>query len=137
MKRSGPMKRSAIARSPRPFLKANGKKPSARPLLLSRRAPKSTAIRASARGEACTLCFPCCNGDRATVVWAHSNRLEDGKGTGLKARDSEGCYACATCHAFLDGGYTSARWERSVVEIYFDRARTVSQQILRQKGLLP
>lgn len=117
-------------------LKPNGKKPSARPLRLSRRGPATTLIRQSARGEACTLSFPCCSGDRATVVWCHSNRLEDGKGMGIKARDHEGCYGCAACHAFLDGGYAGAGWERSVVELYFDRARTISQQLLRQKGLL-
>jgi len=69
------------------------------------RGPKMTPIRASAKDEQCTLRFPCCNFDPATTVWAHSNRAEDGKGMGIKARDQEGCYACSACHSWLDGGY--------------------------------
>jgi hypothetical protein len=128
------VKRTPIKRSAWPL--TNGAKPKARSKRLASRRTATSAVRQSARGEACTLGFPCCNGDRATTVWCHSNRLEDGKGMGLKARDEEGCYGCSTCHAFLDGGYAAAGWERSVVDLYFDRARTISQQLLRQKGLL-
>lgn len=103
---------------------------------LKRRPPKSTAIRASARDELCTLNFPCCNWDPATTVWCHSNHSEDGKGMGVKARDSEGCYGCSSCHAFLDGGYTAAHWERFVVDAWFNRARAASRVILHRKGLL-
>jgi hypothetical protein len=123
MNRGAPMKRSGFA-TVKPIKRFN------------RRRPATSAIRQSARGESCTLGFPCCNGDIATVVWCHSNRLEDGKGMGLKARDEEGCYGCSSCHAFLDGGYVSADWERAVVEMYFDHARSVSQQRLYAKGLL-
>ena len=48
--------------------------------------PQEAAIRASARGEDCTLRIPMvCNRDRTTTVYCHSNRLEHGKGMGLKA----------------------------------------------------
>lgn len=97
--------------------------------------PKMTPIRASAKDEQCTLRFPVCNFDPATTVWAHSNRAEDGKGTGIKARDGEGCYACFACHSFLDGGY-AGKMTREMVDVYFDIARTASQKILRRKGLM-
>jgi hypothetical protein len=99
--------------------------------------PKMTPIRASARGEECTLRFPgICNRNPETTAWCHSNRLEDGKGMGLKAPDEEGCYGCSDCHVWLDGGY-AGRMSREAVDARFDAARTESQQILRAKGLLP
>lgn len=54
---------------------------------------------------------------------------------GLKARDSEGCYACFDCHSFYDGGY-AGKIPREQVEAYFDVARDRSQEILRKLGLL-
>lgn len=97
--------------------------------------PKMTPIRASANGEQCTLRFPCCNFNPETTVWCHSNRAEDGKGMGIKARDEEGCYGCSACHAFLDGGY-AGHMPRGMVNVHFDIARVISQNMLRQKGLL-
>lgn len=97
--------------------------------------PKMTPIRASAKGEQCTLRFPCCNFNPETTVWCHSNRAEDGKGMGIKARDEEGCYGCSACHAFLDGGY-AGHMPRGMVDVHFDIARVISQNMLRQKGLM-
>ena len=99
--------------------------------------PKMTPIRKSARGQACTLRFPgICNRNPETTAWCHSNRLADGKGMGIKARDEEGCYGCSDCHAWLDGGYASAGAHRASVDARFDAARAESQSILRTKGLL-
>lgn len=99
--------------------------------------PKMTPIRKSARGQECTLRFPgICNRNSETTAWCHSNRLEDGKGMGLKARDEEGCYGCSDCHSWLDGGYASAGAQRGPVEARFDAARIESQEILKQKGLM-
>lgn len=55
---------------------------------------------------------------------------------GIKARDEEGCYACAPCHSWLDGGYAN-HMPRTLVDKYFDLARTESQAILKRKGLMP
>jgi len=55
---------------------------------------------------------------------------------GIKARDEEGCYGCSACHAFLDGGYANGGMARGLVLYYFDLARTISQGILRAKGLM-
>lgn len=99
--------------------------------------PKMTPIRASARGQDCTLRFPgICNRNPETTAWCHSNRLEDGKGMGLKAPDHHGCYGCSDCHAWLDGGY-AGRVAREVVDARFDAARAESHEILKSKGLLP
>lgn len=96
------------------------------------------AIRQSARGQDCTMRIPgVCNGDRETVVWAHSNERSAGKGMGLKARDEEGCYACHTCHATYDRqiprppGLT-----KEDVDVYFARGKHISRQILVRLGLI-
>jgi hypothetical protein len=100
--------------------------------------PKMTPIRASAKGQECTLRFPgICNRNPETTVWCHSNRLADGKGMSLKAPDQEGCYGCSDCHAWLDGGYAANPYiSRTSVDERFDAARAESQVILRAKGLM-
>lgn len=128
MKRTAPMARTGILRAASFNAGAKKRMKSSR--------PKTTPIRKSARDEQCTLRFPCCNGDPATTVWCHSNRAEDGKGMGIKARDEEGCYGCSACHAFLDGGYAYGGMARGAVNHYFDLARAASQAILRTKGLM-
>ena len=130
------MKRSLIARKTPMKQTGTRKAAPAQRAPMKKARPKMTPIRKSAAGEACTLRLPVCNGDPATTVWAHSNRSCDGKGMGIKARDEEGCYACHACHAFLDGGYAS-HMPRSLVDHYFDLARTESQAILKRKGLMP
>lgn len=57
----------------------------------------------------CSHCMGCGlqnpNGDRLCL--AHSNRLQDGKGRGLKARDDKGAILCHSCHDFVDGRPTA------------------------------
>ena len=61
----------------------------------------SKKIRNSARGEDCTLRIPgVCNGNPETTVWAHLPHWS--KGMGKKAVDISGCYACSSCHDFID-----------------------------------
>lgn len=47
---------------------------------------------------------PCanCGAEDGTTVPAHSNHLEDGKGTGLKAHDLV-AHLCYACHNIVDG----------------------------------
>lgn len=47
-------------------------------------------------------CMGCGVVQEGQVVGAHSNRLEDGKGTGVKSHDVVAAL-CPTCHAFVDG----------------------------------
>lgn len=111
-------------------------KPAKLPKRIKQSRPKMTPIRASARGQECTLRFVgICNRNPETTVWCHSNRLTDGKGMGLKAPDEEGCYGCSDCHAWLDGGY-AGRIPRELVDARFDAARAESQVILKAKGLI-
>lgn len=124
--RKNPMKRSAFKRVGMPVKGSS----------MKTKGPRMTPIRKSAKGEDCTVRVPhvCC-GDPSTTVWAHSNSHIDGKGMGLKARDEEGCYACHSCHAWLDGGYAKMS-TREVRDQFFDLARAESQAILRRKGLM-
>ena len=61
-------------------------------------------ITESARNQECQVrIIGVCNGDAATVVWAHVNTMAAGKGRGLKAPDLLGAYACSSCHDVYDG----------------------------------
>ena len=51
----------------------------------------------------CTECMGCgaiC--EPGSIVGAHSNRQQDGKGMGTKAHDLL-AYLCPTCHRYVDG----------------------------------
>lgn len=100
--------------------------------------PKMTPIRRSARGETCTLLIPgICTGDTSTTVLCHSNRLEDGKGLGLKAPDTDACYGCSACHDVLDGRRPRPAWlSQESLDMAFDRARANTQKKLKEKGLM-
>ncbi|MGJ7555908.1 nuclease domain-containing protein [Variovorax sp. RB3P1] len=58
-----------------------------------------------ARGRPCLLRTTVCSYDTTTTVAAHSNLLAHGKGRGRKADDCYSVWACARCHAWLDGSY--------------------------------
>lgn len=101
------------------------------------RGPKMTPIRRAARGEDCTLLIPgVCTNDTATTVLCHSNRLQDGKGMGLKAPDTAACFGCSACHDVLDGRRQLPGWmTRSQLDHVFDRAVTITHARLREKGI--
>ncbi len=61
---------------------------------------RSERLTRSADGEACVACGRC----DGTVVWAHSNEQEHGKGAGIKAHDLLGNYLCEKCHFAFDAG---------------------------------
>lgn len=63
------------------------------------RNPKLTKL---ARGQPCMVRSPVCNQNPETTVWAHSNFQRHGKGTGLKAHDCFGFFACSDCHYMID-----------------------------------
>ena len=61
----------------------------------------SQRLRASARGQQCTLQFPTvCNHDPATTVLAHLPSMV--KGMGNKGDDFHAVFACSNCHRRLD-----------------------------------
>ena len=61
-----------------------------------------------ARNQACVNC----GAEDGTVVPAHSNLGEHGKGKSLKADDSMVMWLCHTCHSELDQGKRMSRDER-------------------------
>ncbi len=67
---------------------------------------RNKALTRSAKSEACVAC----GAEDGTVVWAHSNEQEHGKGLGIKAHDLLGNYLCLECHRFYDlwGGFSGA-----------------------------
>jgi len=99
---------------------------------------KSTPARRAARGRDCTLMLlGVCNRNPATTVLCHSNRLADGKGMGLKAPDSTACFGCSDCHDVLDGRRPLPGWmTRQQLDDTFDRAVTITQEQLKQEGLI-
>lgn len=136
MKRS-PMKRSTPLRAKAPMSRGVKKAAPAPRAPMKSKGPRMTPIRRAARGEDCTLRIPgVCNHDPATTVLAHSNRLADGKGMGLKAPDTAACFACHACHDVLDG--RRSRPENISAEELdqgFDAAVVRTHARLREKGI--
>ena len=62
---------------------------------------QSAALRESARGRACTLRLPGCDGGGETTVLAHIRGTWTGLGT--KPSDLFAAFCCASCHDALDG----------------------------------
>jgi hypothetical protein len=133
LKQKTPLKRSGFLRMDRQkkpvTKKASGLKSSR---------PKMTPIRRAARGQECQLqILGVCNGDVATTVLCHSNRLADGKGMGLKAPDTEACIGCSSCHDVLDGrAPRPAGMSMDDLHRLFDYARERTHVILRAMGLI-
>lgn len=86
----------------------------------------SNKIRASAKGETCSLrVSPQCKDDE-TLVFAHLN--SNYRGIGIKSPDLFGVYSCSWCHAELDTGKVE----------YKDQLRALqeTQMKLMEKGLI-
>lgn len=90
---------------------------------------RSPKLLQAARGQECKVEIPTiCNGDPATVVAAHANWQEYGKGGALKANDCFIAWACSACHAAIDEGnklnyeekrhYWQRGFERTVLAMF-------------------
>lgn len=64
---------------------------------------RSKRLTESARGEACLVRIPGCDGDPAKTIWSHYRGPEGGKGGAIKSTDIAGAYACTYCDAVYDG----------------------------------
>jgi hypothetical protein len=126
LKRKTPMKRAAA-----PMKRSAAKMKSSK--------PKMTPARRAAKGEDCTLRIPgVCNSNSETVVLCHSNRLEHGKGMGLKAPDAAACFGCSDCHDVLDGRRPMPSWlTYEALQHGFDAAVVRTHSRLREKGIEP
>ncbi len=86
-----------------------------------------------ARGQACVWCG-CEDG---TIVAAHSNLLEHGKGKGLKAHDSMHAWLCYRCHTEYDQGAKMNREEKRdfiLAAICKTYQRMWEQELIKVKG---
>jgi ferredoxin len=54
-----------------------------------------------------------CHSQDGTIVAAHSNLIEHGKGMGSKAHDGMAAWLCHTCHSQLDQGGSLSKQERA------------------------
>lgn len=61
-----------------------------------------------ARDQACVMCHT----QDGTIVAAHSNLIEHGKGMGTKAHDGMMAWLCYRCHSELDQGTERSKDER-------------------------
>ena len=67
----------------------------------------------AARGQQCQIQIDdVCNGNPDTVVAAHSNQLQHGKGMGIKSHDCYVAWACSNCHFEIDQGSKLSRQEK-------------------------
>lgn len=59
---------------------------------------RSRKLLDAAKGQSCQNC----GADDGTIVCAHSNLYEDGKGKGMKADDLMTAHLCIKCHSWYD-----------------------------------
>jgi hypothetical protein len=132
------MKRTALRPSSKPMARA-AFKPAAERKPMKSRGPHMTPIRKSAKNQDCTLRIPgVCNYNPETTVLCHSPFLESGRGMGLKAPDDEACFGCSACHDVLDRRVPWPSWLTPFkLEGAFIRARNLTHEILKKKGLIP
>lgn len=92
----------------------------------------------SAAGERCTILLPgVCNGNPATTVWCHSNKLTHGKGVGKKSHEIFGAYGCSACHDVYDRRKPRPKgMTLTEVHEYFQIGHDNSLTILIRKGLV-
>lgn len=95
---------------------------------------RSSTIRASARGEVCTINIPgVCNHDNSTTVLCHIN--DGSKGMGRKPDDLSAVYGCSACHDVIDGRVHSDVCVTEMPWILY-RALIRTQRRLINKGIL-
>lgn len=93
-----------------------------------------SAIRRSAKGEACQVRLPGCHHTTDTTVWAHIRRSWNA-GVGMKPPDLHGTYACDRCHSLMDGRLREPHMMRHEIELAAMDGHLRSILILKEKGL--
>lgn len=91
-----------------------------------------------AEGQDCQMQIPgICNHNPETVVAAHSDAIEDGKGKGTKAHDHMTVFCCEACHAAYSDANRRPKWmSREEVQDYFYRGMRRTWTILLRDGIL-
>jgi hypothetical protein len=97
--------------------------------------PKHPYVRSKKLMRAYRL-IPCqhCGRDDGTVCGAHSNRMADGKGRGIKSDDNKCASLCHACHSALDQGSHLTRQQRETLH-HEAHLKTVAELVRR--GIWP
>jgi len=107
-----------------------------RPIMQKHNHFRSRKLLDAARGQSCQNC----GANDGTVVAAHSNQSQHGKGKSIKADDCFVAWLCFRCHSWLDqgtGGDPTGMYEQWHKDEMWQRAHTrtlkamFDQQILR------
>lgn len=98
--------------------------PFAKPRLVSKK------MRASAKGQQCTLRLAGCNRNPETTVLCHIN-IKGRSGIGQKPNDNEACYGCSHCHDVIDGRVKGVCTDADKLRAVFE-----TQEIMRNNGLI-
>lgn len=96
---------------------------------------RSPALLRAARDQSCVNC----GAEDGTIVSAHSNWPDHGKGMSIKAHDCFVAHLCHACHSWLDqgGGYDpTGLWHVKEKREMFDRAKDKTLLRLFQQGRL-
>lgn len=89
-------------------------------------------LRRNARGRPCMVRLPCCTYDNDQTVLAHYRSASTGMGR--KEHDFLGAWACADCHAVVDGAEIEG-WSRQDIKTAFLEAILRTQSaILEEAG---
>jgi len=89
-------------------------------------------ITKSAKGEECQIRLDgICNFDTSTTVFAHIG----GGGMGTKQLDTEGSYACSSCHDAVDFR-APTKESRVYLRVYHHEGCMRTRKILLEKGLI-
>ena len=78
-------------------------------------------------------CCANCGTQDGTVVSAHSNMLQHGKGRGIKANDWAIAWLCFKCHTLYDQGTSMNRREK---EVFFLNAALNTYGMMLEQGML-
>lgn len=97
--------------------------------------PKRVYVRSKTLMKACRE-IPCqhCGVDDGSIVAAHSNSAEHGKGRSLKSSDIYVASLCHACHSALDQGSKLSKAER--IAMWWSAHRKTVQELVR-RGLWP
>lgn len=93
----------------------------------------SKKLRALAKGQECTLRLAgVCNYSAETTVLAHLP--DESNGMGRKPDDISACFACSSCHDFVDGRWIP--YQKEMAEGLLRRAQTRTLRIAIEAGVV-
>jgi hypothetical protein len=96
----------------------------------------SVDLKKLAKGKPCQIrIYGCCNRDDSTTVLAHI-RMMGITGTGQKAHDFLGAWACSSCHDLVDGRVKSDFDREYIRSCFYEGVLRTQALILRERELV-